>query len=403
MPHAALLAVLLAASTLLPSAAEPPAPRAIRVAVLGDSFTKAVDRERPFDGWPEQLGRMLGERSEVVNCSRSGNRLGPGTRQFVLEMPEFRRAEDARADVVVLALGSADLAVAGGGDPESLRGGLIQVLEGMKVFRPEPKVFLCIPPATVSGTRAELYAQALSVNAPMFIEFAAVRGMGLIDLRPATEGIAPPDGGLPSASPEAATRIAATVFRAITGDEPPAGAGPYLDSFDPAAFDRRTLLPAGDATIAAKGWSVANGESAGRLVNKDDAAALLMEGAIPEGPFRMRWILRWSAGPSMSQRGGPQFGAGGNWLSLDNRNASLQVAGPDIRGRPELPASARVAPQDTTIEIELRRSQGVLEWRIDGKPVYATPITSKTLATAGLDPMGARVELESWTLDLPKP
>lgn len=403
MLHAALLAVLLAASTLLPCAAEPPASRAIRVAVLGDSFTKAVDRERPFDGWPEQLGRMLGERSEVVNCSRSGNRLGPGTRQFVLEMPEFRRAEDARADVVVLALGSADLAVSGGGDPESLRGGLIQVLEGMKVFRPEPKVFLCIPPATVAGPRAAMYADALAVNAPMFIEFATARGIGVIDLRPATEGVAAPDGGLPAASPEAANRIASTVFRAITGEDPPAGSGPYRDSFDPTAFDRRTLFPAQETPVAARGWTVGEGGSAGRLVSGEGAEPLLMEGAIPEGPFRMRWSIRWSAGPAMAERGGPQFGAGGNWLSLDNRSANLQVTGPDVRGRPDLPASARVAPQGTPLEIELRRSQGVLEWRIDGKPVHAAAITSKALANAGLDPMGARVELESWTLDRPKP
>lgn len=398
-------AILMAFSLLVGAPGDPPAapPRAVRVAVLGDSNCIAGDRERPFDGWPDQLGRMLGERSEVVNCSRSGTRLAPGARQFVLEMPEFREAEDARADVVVLALGGSDLATAGGDDPEQLRGGLIQVLEGIKVFRPEPKVYVCIPPPTLGGPRAAAYDRGVARIAPMFIEFARERGLGLIDLRGAMAGLEPASRGIPSPSSEASTRIAAGVFRAITGEDPPPGSGPYRDSFDASAFDRSSLVTDGVTTLAVQGWIAGSGASAGMLVSEAGAGPLLLEGAIPEGPFRMRWRLRWTAGPDMAARGGPQFGAGGNWLSLDDRNAVMQATGPDLRGRPELPATARVAPQGAMLDVELRRSGGVLEWRIDGKPVCATRISSRSLAKAGLDPMGAKVELVSWTLDRPKP
>lgn len=397
-------AILIVLALLGYRPADPPvaAPRSIRVAVIGDGNSLSNDRERPFDSWPEQLGRMLGERSEVVNCSRGGNRLTPEARQFILSMPELRKAEDTRAEVVVLALGGSDLGVADG-DPPKIREGLLQVLEAMNEFKPEPRIVLCIPPPTISGPRAERYRQGLDAIAPMLTEVARERGLTLVDLRPSMQGLEPASPGMLSPPLEASGRMASIVFRAITGDQPPSGAGPYRDSFDASSYVRTPLVTDGVAarTIPA-GWSNGTGDSAGMLVGETGAEPLLMEGAIPEGPFRMQWRFRWSAGPEMDTRGGPQAGAGGNWLSLDNRNASMQITGPDVRGRPELPATARVAPRGTMLEIELRRSQGVLEWRVDGKPVYATAIGSKSLANAGLHPMGARVELASWTLDLPK-
>jgi hypothetical protein len=129
----------------------------------------------------------------------------------------------------------------------------------------------------------------------------------------------------------------------------------------------------------------------------------MLEGAIPEGPFRMRWRLRWTRGEATGEKGGPQFGAGGNWMWLDNRNASLMLIGPDVRLVSELPATARTAPQGEMLDLEVRRSQGVLEWRVDGQVLHSGACPPKAMANTGLRPQGARIELESWTLDLPKP
>ena len=158
-------------------------------------------------------------------------------------------------------------------------------------------------------------------------------------------------------SPDDATRIAAHVFRALTGREPAEGAGPYQESLDLESFERRTLVEAGVAKVPAGGWSAGSGDSAGLLVSGPEGEPFLMDGAIPEGPFRMRWRLRWRAGEAMGQKGGPQVGTGGFLLWLDNRNAGAMLVGRDVRGVPELPATARVVPQGEMLDIELRRGQ----------------------------------------------
>lgn len=386
-----------------PSPAAPPAP-AIRVAVLGDSNCQIADPERPFDSWPEQLGRMLGHRSEVVNCSRTGTRIDPSVQRFIVKMPEFREAEDARAEIVLLALGGTDFTLVDGADPAAMRAGLEAILEAMKPFRPEPRIFLCLPPPSLnSGRRGPNYLAAREANIPVFTQFAKEKGIGFIDLGEPFQvrQIAPSDMPVPSA--DDATLIAAHVYRAITGQVPVEGSGPYRESVDPGSFERRTLVEAGEAKVPAAGWIAGTGDSAGRLVSGPEGEPLMMEGAIPEGPFRMRWRLRWAAGPTLGEKGGPQFGAGGNMMWFDNRNASMMLSGPDIRGFPEMPASARTVPQGEMLDLEVRRSQGVLEWVIAGQVIYRSACSPKAMANAGIRPQGGRVELESWTLDVPKP
>lgn len=389
---------------LAASVAPPPETPALRVVVLGDANGQLADAERAFDSWPEQLGRMLGGRSEVVNCSRVGIRLDPAAPRFVVATPEFRQAEEARADVVLVALGASDFAVADGAAPAVMRSGLEATLAALEPFRPEPRIFLCLPPPTPnSGRRASTFLAAREANRPVFMGLAQERKLGFIDLGEAfrVEAMDPSDS--PAPGPEDATRLAAHVFRALTGREPAEGSGPYRESLDPGSFDRRVLVEAGEAKMAASGWTAGSGDSAGFLVSGPESDPLLMEGAIPEGPFRMTWRFRWRAGDRISERGGPQVGTSGNLLWLDDRNATMALFGREVRGTPELPATARVAPQGEMLEIELRRHQGVLEWRMAGRMLYRTAFPSKALGQAGLRPEGSRVELESWTLDLPRP
>lgn len=387
-----------------PTASQAAAAPAIRVAVLGDSNCQMADPARPFDSWPEQLGRMLGRRSEVVNCSRTGTRINPAVQRFVVQMPEFREAEDARAEIVLLALGGTDFTLADGADPAAMRAGLEAIVEAMVPFRPEPRVFLCMPPPSLNtGRRGPMYLAARDANLAVFTQFAKEKGIGFIDLGEPFQARPPAPSEVPVPSADDATLIAAHVYRAITGQAPAEGAGPYRESVDPDSFDRRVLVEAGEAKVPATGWSPGSGDSAGRLVSGPEGDPLMMEGAIPEGPFRMRWRLRWTAGEKLGEKGGPQFGAGGNMMWLDDRNASMMLTGPDIRGFPEMPASARTVPQGEMLDLELRRSQGVLEWIVAGQVLFRSACPPKAMASAGIRPQGGRVEIESWTLDLPRP
>jgi hypothetical protein len=401
---AALSLVLATVQSPPPTPPAAPVPMALRVAVLGDSNCQMADGKRPFDSWPEQLGRMLGHRSEVVNCSRTGTRIKPSTPRFVVNMPEFRKAEDARADVVLIALGGSDFAIAEGSDPGAMRAGLEAIVAGLAPFRPEPRIFICLPPPTLnSGRRGPIYLAAREANLGVFSQFARERGLGFIDLGEPFRVQAATPGEVPVPSPDDATRIAAHVFRAITGQEPPEGSGPYRESLDLESFERRTLVEAGEAKVPAGGWSAGSGDSEGFLVSGPDGEPFLMEGAIPEGPFRMRWRLRWRAGEAMGEKGGPQVGPLDVLFWLDNRNATAMLIGRDNRGVPELPATARLVPQGESLDIELRRGQGVLEWLVRGQVIHQAAFPPKALAQVGIRPQGARVELESWTLDLPKP
>jgi hypothetical protein len=381
-----------------------PPPPALRVAVLGDSTSQIADRDRPFDSWPEQLGRMLGRRSEVVNCSRTGTRLDPSMPRFVVNMPEFRKAEDARADIVLVALGGSDFAIADGADPAVMRAGLEAVVEALGSFRPEPRIFICLPPPALNaGRRGPMYLAARASNQETFRQFANERGLGFLDLGEPFLGQDASRGELPIPSADDATSIASHVFRAITGRDPVEGSGPFRESLDLESFERRTLVEGGMARSAVPGWSAGSGDSAGFLVSGPEAEPFLMEGAIPEGPFRMRWRLRWYAADSMAEKGGPMLGTGNNLLWLDNRNATMMLTGRDVRGIPELPATARTAPQGAMLDIELRRGQGVVEWLVGGQVLHQAAGQPKALAQAGVRPLGGRVELESWTLDVPKP
>ena len=85
------------------------AERPIRVACVGNSITYGYGlADREHDAYPSQLQQMLGEGYEVGNFGRSGaTLLFRGHRPYT-EQPEFRKAMDFAADIVVIHLGIND-------------------------------------------------------------------------------------------------------------------------------------------------------------------------------------------------------------------------------------------------------------------------------------------------------
>ena len=81
----------------------------IRVACVGNSVTYGYGLKDPAtQSYPSQLQRMLGEGYDVRNFGHSGaTLLYHGHRPYVKE-PEFKRALDFKADMVVIHLGLND-------------------------------------------------------------------------------------------------------------------------------------------------------------------------------------------------------------------------------------------------------------------------------------------------------
>ena len=168
----------------------------IRVACVGDSITYGCFcAGQPWNSYPSQLGRLLGDAYQVVNygamlcvpmmtlhvinrtLTKSGDH--PYTaEELYLKSMEFR------PDIVLIMLGTNDTKPYNW-DPEAYKRDMIDMIDSYRSLDPQPQVFIMLPPPAfeVRGKvmwdiRADVLENELL---PILREIADENGVPLID------------------------------------------------------------------------------------------------------------------------------------------------------------------------------------------------------------------------------
>jgi lysophospholipase L1-like esterase len=204
----------------------------IRVACVGDSITFGAGiANREVNSYPAQLGRMLGDKWEVRNFGVSGaTLLTKGDLPYVKQRA-YTDALAYKPDVVVIKLGTNDSKhqVPGGEkspDNWTHKADFLpdykDMIAAFKNANPQVKVFVCLPVPAFPGHWGINDTTIREEVNPLARQVAQDTGSTLIDLYSALNGDKRlfPDTVHPNAA--GATLIAAEVYRALTGKEPPA-------------------------------------------------------------------------------------------------------------------------------------------------------------------------------------
>ena len=194
----------------------------IRVACVGNSVTYGAGiPDRAQKAYPVQLQAMLGDGYKVENFGHSGSTLLRKGHRPYMKVPEFRKAVDFKADIVVIHLGLNDT------DPrnwpnfrDEFNADYYALIDSFKVANPEAKVWICrMTPISHDHRRYQSGTRDWHAQIQEHIEqVAAAAGVGLIDF------FAPlharydlfPDGLHPNA--DGALILAEEVYKHITGD-----------------------------------------------------------------------------------------------------------------------------------------------------------------------------------------
>lgn len=194
----------------------------IRVACVGNSVTFGMGiPDRAEKAYPVQLQAMLGEGYKVENFGHSGSTLLRKGHRPYMQVPEYRKAIDFKADIVVIHLGLNDT------DPrnwpwhrDEFNADYYALIDSFKVANPAAQVWICrMTPISHNHRRFQSGTRDWHAQIQESIEqVAEAKGVGLIDF------FAPlhsryelfPDALHPNA--EGATILAKEVYKHITGD-----------------------------------------------------------------------------------------------------------------------------------------------------------------------------------------
>lgn len=196
--------------------------KTIRVACVGNSITYGMTIDKPeVNSYPAQLQKLLGQKYEVGNFGKSGATLLRKGHRPYNEQEEYKRAVAYKADIIVIHLGINDT------DPrnwphyqEEFFGDYLQLIDSLRSGNPKARLLISrLSPIHAEHPRFESGTRDWHEQIQHEIErIAKHSGAQLIDLH---EALYPYPHMLPDAihpTREGATRLAQTVYSAITGD-----------------------------------------------------------------------------------------------------------------------------------------------------------------------------------------
>ena len=191
----------------------------VRVACVGNSITYGSGlQDRHADSYPAVLGRMLGEGYEVQNFGLGGRTmLRKGDRPYMLEQ-RFRDALRFAPDVVVLKLGTNDSKTINRIHAHELVADAEALADSFLLLPSRPQVLLCYPAKAYGDGLGTICDSVIVADIiPRVREAAQRKGLRVIDLHTATDGMPQnfPDNVHPNE--EGAIAIAEAVYEAITG------------------------------------------------------------------------------------------------------------------------------------------------------------------------------------------
>jgi|GEM_PF-479414 len=204
---------------------------AVRVACVGDSITwGAGTTDAGKYSYPVVLRGWLGPAYDTSNFGCSGATMLKRGDFSYWNQKEFKAAQEDKADVVVIALGTNDSkhptpAMTNAPDNWRYKADYVHDYEDMiAIFReinPAVKVYVCTPPPAYPGNWGINDTTIREDIAPMVRQVAKDTGATVIDLYTALSGKSQlfPDTVHPNN--EGAALIAATVYHSLTGKDAP--------------------------------------------------------------------------------------------------------------------------------------------------------------------------------------
>jgi acyl-CoA thioesterase I len=198
----------------------------VKLACVGDSITQGVGAGGG-QSWPDQLGRMLGEKWTVRNFGVSGTTLMNSGDNPYQKQGAFTNAKALNPDVVVIALGTNDT------KPQNMRNfakdfeaDYKDLIKQFADLPSKPRIFICRPPFIAKGGNWGINEPDTLKLMPVIEKIAKETKVGVIDVHNALKGHDAwiPDNVHPNA--EGAKAIATAVCEALTGNKAEPAATP---------------------------------------------------------------------------------------------------------------------------------------------------------------------------------
>ncbi len=216
-----ILALLFAAA--LPSVAQNSSPvdtsslkSPVKLACVGDSITQGVGAT-PGMAWPDQIGKLLGEKWTVKNFGVSGTTLLKEGDHPYQKTGAFKNAKEFQPDVVVILLGTNDTKPQNWKLKDRFVPDYIDLITQFAKLPSKPRIFICHPPYIAGDGNWGINEPVTKDEIPLVDEVARTTQAGIIGIHAATAGkdALVPDKVHPNN--DGAAVIARTVYQALTG------------------------------------------------------------------------------------------------------------------------------------------------------------------------------------------
>ena len=125
-----------------------------KVACVGDSITYGYGIEdRPNNSYPAQLGRILGDKYEVVNFGVSGTTAIRAGNFPYASTQKYEQSLNYQPDIVVIKLGTNDSKAVNIAKVADFAADVKTLINSFKKLTSKPKIYICLPvPAYINDT-----------------------------------------------------------------------------------------------------------------------------------------------------------------------------------------------------------------------------------------------------------
>ncbi len=201
----------------------------IRVACVGDSITAGVGAAKR-ESYPDQLGKMLGQRWQVRNFGVSGSTLLNHGDKPYQKQKAFQAALQYQPQAVVIMLGTNDTKPQNWKLKGEFAADYKDLLGQFAKLPSKPRVFICRPVPVPGQGNYGINEAGVLEQAPMIDKIAQEMQTGVIDMHSALNDHPEmlPDRVHPNTA--GATLMAKAAFKALTGKEFPASVPALLTS-----------------------------------------------------------------------------------------------------------------------------------------------------------------------------
>jgi lysophospholipase L1-like esterase len=189
-----------------------------KIACIGDSITQGVGAAHGMS-WPDQLGKMLGDKWEVKNFGVSGRTLLKSGDLPYQKEGAFTNAKNYNPDGVVIILGTNDTKPHNWAHKGDFEADYKDLIKQFAELPSKPKIFICYPPYIAQNGNFGITEENTKAEIPMIDNIARATQARVIDVHAALLGkdALIPDKVHPNT--EGATEIAKAVYKALTGKD----------------------------------------------------------------------------------------------------------------------------------------------------------------------------------------